>query len=104
MAEKEKPKPKPPDKRTELRELGKKLGEAFVEELLAQKAHQDADKVRHGARTPSGEDHAVIRAAKQFWLKCSRKRLAVIMEMENLLGIVQTPTKPPGEALDELPG
>ena len=89
-----------PDKRKVLKDLGDRLGKAVLAELLAQKKHQDARQVFYGARTPTAEDKACIAAAKQGWMARSRERIMILNQMEDLLGIVHKPRKPPGEIVD----
>lgn len=92
-----------PDKRQVLRELSEKLGKAVLNELLAQKKHQDARQILQGARTPTQEDRACIRATKQAWMSKSRERIQLLAQMEDLLGIVHKSPKPPGDILDQAP-
>lgn len=91
------------DKRKALRDLSEKLGAAYLAELLAEKRHQDARAVLHGARTPTAGDHANIAATRKAMLTKARERLVVMTEMDALLGIERDKKTPPGQALDAVP-
>jgi len=94
------PPDKPPNKTPHLEKLGEQIGQAVVRELLAKKALQDAQQVLYGARTPTQENRDRIHAADQRYLRRGRERLMIFAALEDTLGIVQKPDKPPSETLD----
>lgn len=92
---------KKPDKRTVLRELADKLAKAYLDELMAEKRHQDARQVLFGARTPTAGDKANIEATRKALLAKARVRVGILAEMDTVLGIERAKKTPPGQVLDQ---